>query len=191
MLSTATARRAQTTRVSFLISFHNTTQVLIFSPDDNPPVEQGGRRGELVYRDVDAWLKSYVKWNQRFINIDTPAENDFMTVFLREWKLFKRGAYYVGRMLRYLTRHWVKHQREELKHGDVHDIADLFFHRWRNGMTSVVRARIMKGMAEIDKDHKSGKHNDQRVKDAINEALDIKSGSTWKEFKKIFVSKPF
>lgn len=113
-----------------------------------------------------------------------------MTVYLREWKLFKRGAYYVGRMLRYLTRHWVKHQREELKHKDIKDIADLFFHRWRTGMTSQVRAQIKKGMEQIDNDHKSKKHNDQRVKDAINEAMDVKVTGFYKDYVDIFVSGP-
>lgn len=147
-------------------------------------MEQGGRRGELVYRDVDAWLKSYVKWNQKFIN-DTPRGNDFLTVYIREWKLFKRGAYYVGRMLRYLTRHWVKHQREELKHLDVRDIADLFFHRWRVGMTSEVRRKIKKEMIGIE--HRINnimKNKDTRVLDAINESL----GCSHVEFPQVFVS---
>lgn len=150
--------------------------------DDIPQVEPGGRRGELVYRDVDAWLKSYVMWNQKFI-FDTPLENDFLTVYLREWKLFKRGAYYVGRMLRYLTRHWVKHQRDELKHKDVREIADLFFHRWRAGMTSKFRSRLKKLMRAVDDGVKNMKHKDTRVLDAINESLD----GPFDDFKDTFV----
>lgn len=131
---------------------------------------------------MDAWLKSYVMWNQKFI-FDTPAKNDFLTVYLREWKLFKRGAYYVGRMLRYLTRHWVKHQREELKHKDVKDIADLFFHRWRAGMTGEMRARIKTLMNVVSEGIDAMEHKDTRVLDAVNESLN----GPFSNFKDIFV----
>ena len=153
--------------------------------DDNPPVEPKGRRGELVYRDVDAWLKSYVMWSQKFIH-EKPAatNNDFLTVYIREWKLFKRGAYYVGRMLRYLTRHWVKHQRDELKHKDVREIAELFFHRWRAGMTNEFRRKIVDEMKGIDAHIQSMENKDTRVLDAINESL----GCSYNTFKMVFVS---
>lgn len=121
-------------------------------------------------------------WNQKFI-WDTPLGNDFLTVYLREWKLFKRGAYYVGRMLRYLTRHWVKHQREELKHKDVRDIADLFFHRWRAGMTGQFRKELKKRMVKVSKDIGAMENKDTRVLDAINESLN----GPFEEFREIFV----
>ena len=145
-------------------------------------MENGGRRGELVYRGVDAWLKSYVKWNQKFI-FDTSPGNDFLTVYLREWKLFKRGAYYVGRMLRYLTRHWVKHQRDELNHKDVHEIAELFFHRWRAGQTGPFRERIKERMRTVKKEVDKMEDKDTRVPDAINESLK----GDFEDFKDIFV----
>lgn len=87
-------------------------------------------------------------------------------------------------MLRYLTRHWVKHQRDELGHKDVHEIAELFLHRWRTGMTKEVRLKLISGIRQIQTDIDKKVYEDARVLVAINESL----GGNWKDYKPIFVS---
>lgn len=86
-------------------------------------------------------------------------------------------------MLRYLTRHWVKHQRDELNHLDVREISDLFFHRWRAGQTGPFRERIKERMRIVQKGVDKMVDRDTRVPDAINDSLD----GSFEDFKDIFV----
>jgi hypothetical protein len=129
--------------------------------------------GGLIYYDVDAYIKSYILHLQSFLL--TRASADFLTIYTREWKLYKRGAYYIGRMLTYITRHWVRQKINEGRK-DVYEVGEMFFVRWRTRMNATVRERINASMGELEESQAQGRRIDQRVKDAVEDSL----GGPWR-----------
>lgn len=137
--------------------------------------EGASLRGALIYFAIDAFVRSYVVHMQQFL-MSCPQAN-FLTVYIREWKIYKRGANYNGRMLRYLSRHWIKREIDEGQ-PDIYEISELFLIRWRTIISADIIERIKGAMNDLEASAARGRVIDSRVEDAVNESLKCR----WQEF---------
>ncbi|KAL4402573.1 ubiquitin ligase (cullin) of SCF [Malassezia pachydermatis] len=58
------------------------------------------------------------------------SHEDLLQLYSQEWDRYTSGANFVHRMLIYLNRHWVKHEREEGR-TDIHTVYTLALDQWK------------------------------------------------------------
>lgn len=82
--------------------------------------------GELYAR-VVAYLERHL--DEVYLRLEPLRGEALLQAYAREWERYTNGANFVHRLLVYLNRHWVKHEREEGR-TDVHTVYTLALVQW-------------------------------------------------------------
>lgn len=125
-------------------------------------------KGELIYRCLERFLEIYLQ--KLFKYLDTHQSDSFPIIYIREWKLYKRAAYYSHRLLRYLNTQWIKRQLIEGRK-DIFGINELFLRLWRLNLPKSIIEKLIEVVRQMKKTESSGEATDHRQIRDLDDSL--------------------
>jgi hypothetical protein len=137
---------------------------------------RGHLKGELIYRCLERFLEIYLQ--KLFKYLGTRQSDYFPIIYIREWKLYKRAAYYSDRLLRYLNTKWITTQLE-IGYKDIFRINELFLRLWRLNLPKSIIEKLIEVVRQMKETESSGEAIDHRqIRDLDDSLGDEPNGKT-------------
>ncbi|WFD43253.1 ubiquitin ligase (cullin) of SCF [Malassezia psittaci] len=105
--------------------------------------------GELYSRIADYFQEHLVS---DLDEMESSSGEDLLRCYAAVWERYTQGANFVHRLLIYLNRHWVKHEREE-GHTDVYTIYTLALIQWKRFVFDPLQAHRKITIAILEQIH--------------------------------------
>lgn len=103
------------------------------------------------------------------------AGEELLRSYAEEWERYTTGANFVNRLLVYLNRHWVKHEREE-GHTDVFTVYTLALKQWKLHVFDLIQrdnALINAVMDQIERQRRGDMVSTTQLKSILNSCVSL------------------
>jgi hypothetical protein len=108
---------------------------------------------------LENFLKIYLE--KLFELLSTCQSDSFLIIYIREWKLYKRAAYFNNRLLNYLNDKWIQRRFED-GCKEIVKVNELFLILWRSNMPESIVWKLIEVVGDMKETESMGEAIDHR-----------------------------